>query len=79
VLSPALRSLVDAAHLELNPFGLGVLTDEHGRARARGVVRSDLLVVGTLRKAQLWESTAVPELRAQAAGVATAIASRLGW
>jgi len=79
VLSPALRSLVDAAHLELDPFGLGVLTDELGRARARGVVRSDLLVVGTLRKAQLWESTAVPELRAQAAGVASAIASRLGW
>jgi uncharacterized NAD(P)/FAD-binding protein YdhS len=27
----------------------------------------DLVVVGTLRKADLWESTAVPELRQQAA------------
>ena len=27
----------------------------------------DLLIVGTLRKPALWESTAVPELRGQAA------------
>jgi len=28
---------------------------------------ADLLVVGTLRKPSVWESTAVPELRVQAA------------
>ena len=35
--------------------------------------------VGTLRKADLWESTAVPELRVQAARAATAVAQKLGW
>jgi uncharacterized NAD(P)/FAD-binding protein YdhS len=37
---------------------------------------SDLFVVGTLRKPAVWESTAVPELRVQAAAVAKAILVR---
>jgi uncharacterized NAD(P)/FAD-binding protein YdhS len=36
----------------------------------------DLFVVGTLRKPACWESTAVPELRQQAAAVAEGV---LGW
>lgn len=39
----------------------------------RGATRSDLVVVGTLRKPQAWESTAVPELRGQARDAARAV------
>jgi uncharacterized NAD(P)/FAD-binding protein YdhS len=36
-----------------------------------------MFVVGTLRKPALWESTAVPELRGQAATVAERVLDRL--
>ena len=48
-----------------------------GRALARGRIIDDLVVVGTLRKPDLWESTAVPELRQHAALAAEAILRRL--
>ena len=68
---PLLRSLLEAGLLARDEHDLGVRTDDEGRAVTReGGARDDLLVVGTLRKPQLWESTAVPELRAQAAEVA---------
>lgn len=66
--TPLLRDLVEAGHLSPDALGLGVHTDASGRALdANGAPQSDLFVVGTLRKAELWESTAVPELRAHAA------------
>lgn len=68
-VTPVVRSLVEGGFLELDALGLGVRTDGAGRALVSGVARSDLLVVGTLRKADSWESTAVPELRVQAAEV----------
>lgn len=68
---PALASLIEAEELEPDPLGLGVLTGPSGEALVRGGrTRPDLLVVGTLRKPQLWESTAIPELRGQAAQAA---------
>jgi len=42
-----------------------------------GAAVPDLAVVGTLRKPATWESTAVPELRSQAAEVAAGIVSRM--
>ncbi len=77
--APVVRSLADAGVLERDRFGLGVRTDELGRALVGDRVRDDLFVLGTLRKADLWESTAVPELRAQAAIAAHRIAARVGW
>ena len=50
---------------------LGILTDEHGALiDTRGVASSVLFTLGNPRKADLWESTAVPELRSQAARLA---------
>ncbi len=60
-----------------DPLGLGVLSMDDGRAWAHGRVFEDLLLVGTLRKPDLWESTAVPELRLQAAHVAAVIGQML--
>jgi uncharacterized NAD(P)/FAD-binding protein YdhS len=71
-----LRPLLSAGTLCSDALSIGLLTDDCGRAmRAGGDTHEDLLVAGTLRKATLWESTAVPELRQQAQSVAhTALA-----
>jgi uncharacterized NAD(P)/FAD-binding protein YdhS len=75
---PAVHSLVENGYLQPDPLGLGVLTGSRGEAVATdGRERSDLIIVGTLRKPQLWESTAVPELRVQAAEAARALLSYL--
>jgi uncharacterized NAD(P)/FAD-binding protein YdhS/predicted metal-dependent enzyme (double-stranded beta helix superfamily) len=64
---PFLRPLLDAGTLCDDELNLGLLTDDCGRAiSSNGHVHSNLLIAGTLRKATLWESTAVPELRQQA-------------
>ncbi|MFN0064292.1 MAG: FAD/NAD(P)-binding protein [Myxococcaceae bacterium] len=75
-LVPIIESLVAAGHLEVDPLGLGVRSDAEGRARTHGKVLDDLLVVGTLRKPDLWEATAVPELRQQAAVAANVALGR---
>ncbi|WP_236518296.1 FAD/NAD(P)-binding protein [Sandaracinus amylolyticus] len=75
--APGLGALLRARHLELDRLGLGVRTDEHGRAREGDRVRGDLLVIGTLRKPDLWESTAVPELREQARDAARTVLDHL--
>jgi uncharacterized NAD(P)/FAD-binding protein YdhS/predicted metal-dependent enzyme (double-stranded beta helix superfamily) len=77
--TPVVRSLVEGGWLEPDPFGLGVHADAVGRALVDGSVVDSLLVIGTLRKATQWESTAVPELRVQASDAARAVATTLGW
>ena len=68
---PFLRPLLHEGTLANDELCLGLLTDESGRAlNASGHPYEDLFVAGTLRKATLWESTAVPELRRQAQTVA---------
>jgi uncharacterized NAD(P)/FAD-binding protein YdhS len=68
---PILRPLIEAGVLLDDPLGLGLRTDADGRAlRAGGEAHANLLIAGTLRKSTLWESTAVPELRQQAATAA---------
>jgi uncharacterized NAD(P)/FAD-binding protein YdhS/predicted metal-dependent enzyme (double-stranded beta helix superfamily) len=68
---PVLRPLIQSGLLCDDPLGLGIPTDPEGRAlRRNGKAHANLLVAGTLRKTSLWESTAVPELRQQAAKVA---------
>ncbi len=55
-------------------LGLGLETDAHGTIVDRtGRVQERLMLVGPLRKGQLWENTAVPELR----GETLAMAKRL--
>jgi uncharacterized NAD(P)/FAD-binding protein YdhS len=62
-----LRPLLEDGTLCNDELSLGLLTDSSGRAiGANGEPLHNLLVAGTLRKATLWESTAVPELREQA-------------
>ncbi len=68
---PLLRPLLESGTLCGDPLSLGLQTDADGRAiTASGETHTNLLIAGTLRKSTLWESTAVPELRQQAAVVA---------
>jgi uncharacterized NAD(P)/FAD-binding protein YdhS len=69
--SELLRDLIRQGLARPDPLGIGVDTDEEGvLLDAVGRRRPGLMAVGPLRKGTLWESTAIPELRAQAERVA---------
>jgi uncharacterized NAD(P)/FAD-binding protein YdhS/predicted metal-dependent enzyme (double-stranded beta helix superfamily) len=69
--NPAIGSLLVHDLVRPDDLSLGLQTTPGGNAvDARGREVPDLFVVGTLRKPASWESTAVPELREQAATVA---------
>jgi uncharacterized NAD(P)/FAD-binding protein YdhS len=69
--NPAIGSLMARGHLSADALALGLETTDGGNAvAADGSEVPDVFVVGTLRKPAYWESTAVPELREQAAEVA---------
>lgn len=68
---PILRPLLEDGTLCEDELDLGLNTDPIGRAiDSSGQILDTLLIAGTLRKATLWESTAVPELRQQAQTIA---------
>jgi uncharacterized NAD(P)/FAD-binding protein YdhS len=76
--NPVIGSLLVQGQLCLDELALGVETTTAGNAiAADGVEVPDMFVVGTLRKPAFWESTAVPELREQAATVAERVLDRL--
>lgn len=68
---PALATLIAEEHVRIDPLGLGLHCD------ADGVVpgADGLHLIGFLRRGECWESTAVPELRAQAAALAERLAA----
>lgn len=76
--NPLMKSLLAQGLVTPDPLRLGVRTAGDG-----GVVGSDgepvdwLSLVGPLRKADLWENTAVPELRTGAADTAKRIMQRM--
>jgi uncharacterized NAD(P)/FAD-binding protein YdhS/predicted metal-dependent enzyme (double-stranded beta helix superfamily) len=76
--NPAIGSLLIQGLLSVDDLKLGIRTTADGNALdSHGQPVQDLLVVGTLRKPDLWESTAVPELRTQAAAAATKLLGTL--
>jgi len=76
--NPAIGSLLVDGWLKPDPLGLGIETTETGVAlNVNHEPIDDLLVIGTLRKAMEWESTAVPELRVQAAQIARMVLNRV--
>ena len=77
--NPVIGSLLVHGWLLSDELSLGIETSPEGHALdADGRTVSDLFVVGTLRKPSLWESTAVPELRGQAATVAERVIDFVG-
>jgi uncharacterized NAD(P)/FAD-binding protein YdhS len=76
--NPVIGSLLLQGQLCLDELALGVETTAAGNAiAADGAEVPDMFVVGTLRKPAFWESTAVPELREQAAMIAERLLDRL--
>lgn len=75
--SPVIGSLLVHGWVRRDVLSLGLDVTANGNAvAADGTAVPDLHVVGTLRKPLTWESTAVPELRQQAAQVAERILNR---
>lgn len=76
--NPAIGSLLVHGWVRPDVLSLGLETTRDGEVvDAHGVVAADLFVVGTLRKFAVWESTAVPELRVQAAEVGARVVAGL--
>lgn len=66
--NPAVGSLLVHGWVHRDELSLGLQTTHEGNAiDSKGATAPDLLIIGTLRKPMTWESTAVPELRQQAA------------
>jgi uncharacterized NAD(P)/FAD-binding protein YdhS len=69
--SALLDALCDAGTIRTHSNGLGLDTCSDGSLRdARGRESETLFAIGPLRRGELWESTAVPEIRVQAKALA---------
>jgi uncharacterized NAD(P)/FAD-binding protein YdhS len=75
VRDPLIAALRSAGVVRADPLGLGLDSDSDGRLlSADGTPSRCLFLVGPLRKGGLWENTAVPELRVEAARMAKTLA-----
>lgn len=76
---PLVEALRRAGHLVADPLGLGVETATDGTLLGRdGAPVEGLFTLGPLRRPALWESTAIPEIRAQAAALAGRLVEAIG-
>lgn len=66
-----LARLAHAGLVQAGPVGLGIATREDGAVLDANGTCSGLFALGALRRGDLWESTAIPEIRAQAYSLAT--------
>ena len=78
VQEPFIEKLLETGLASYDPLSIGIDTDDDGRViGASGESSPDLYALGPLRKATLWETTAVPEIREQALQVAGHITCQL--
>ncbi|RJS24184.1 hydroxyacylglutathione hydrolase [Corallococcus sp. H22C18031201] len=76
---PLLRRVVDAGLAREDPLGLGLLTEAGGVLPHPGGDASErLYTLGPPRRGDLWETTAIPEIRLQARELAERLIQRLG-
>jgi uncharacterized NAD(P)/FAD-binding protein YdhS len=74
---PLVEQMRRAGWLTPDPLRLGIDTDDDGRLLSRDHVPvPGLFTLGPLRRPALWESTAMPEIRAQAAALAKVLRER---
>jgi uncharacterized NAD(P)/FAD-binding protein YdhS len=77
VNSPLLRDLLARKLVRTGPLCLGLDTADNGALLDASGTSSDFLyTLGPLRKGNLWETTAVPEIRVQVSELAAHLASR---
>ncbi len=76
--SPLIGSLIEHGHARADALGLGLSVDsDNALVDARGHTHSAWLL-GALARGSLWECTAIPDIREQAARVIDAVCSRAG-
>ena len=76
---PLIVSLRERGLIQPDSLGLGLLTDSHGALLDRdGRASERLHTLGPARKGQLWETTAVPEIRIQAQALARRLLALIG-
>ena len=69
--TPVVAGLVAAGAARRDALGLGVETDPDGAlVEVDGRASRVLFTLGPLRQGALWETTAIPEIRVQAAALA---------
>jgi uncharacterized NAD(P)/FAD-binding protein YdhS len=74
--SRLLEALCAAGTVRPHPLALGLDTCSDGAVRdAQGRASQSLFAIGPLRRGELWETTAVPEIRAQAHALAQRLVS----
>lgn len=72
---PLWRGLLDSGDVVPGPLGMGASTDRGRVLGADGRCSRALWTLGAPRRGELWETTAIPEIRSQAAAVAEAALS----
>ena len=75
---PLLASLARTGLCTPGPLGLGVATTAAGQLLDVSGVGAGISTLGPLRRGELWETTAVPEIRQQAFAIARVLAERAG-
>jgi uncharacterized NAD(P)/FAD-binding protein YdhS len=76
--SPVLAGLLEAGHVRPGPFGLGLDHESRGAlVTADGAPSQVVYGIGPVRKGRLWETTAIPEIRAQAFELADLFTAQL--
>jgi uncharacterized NAD(P)/FAD-binding protein YdhS len=72
---PIIRNLIDKGKVVSDELGLGINCKPDGKiVNAVGQIEEGLWCIGPMRKAILWETTALREIREQAAALAVALA-----
>jgi uncharacterized NAD(P)/FAD-binding protein YdhS len=78
--NPLVAGLLADRLVRPGPHGLGLDVDAAGRFRdARGAAQPQLWSLGPTRRGTLWETTAVPEIRAQARALAGEMTAVHAW
>jgi uncharacterized NAD(P)/FAD-binding protein YdhS len=76
---PLLRSLFDRGRASTDAHGIGLRATPDGELLgADGEVQPRLFTLGSLRRGELWETTAVTEIRCQAERIAEVLAASAG-
>jgi uncharacterized NAD(P)/FAD-binding protein YdhS/tetratricopeptide (TPR) repeat protein len=74
---PLVMNLLESGLAQPGPLDLGFAADGRGRLLPRSGAASAVWALGPLRRGELWESTAVPEIRTQAGELAASIVAGL--
>jgi uncharacterized NAD(P)/FAD-binding protein YdhS len=74
---PLVLNLLNSGTARPGSLDLGFATDAAGRVVAGAGEQAAIWTVGPLRRGELWESTAIPEIRSQAADVAGSVVASL--